>query len=185
MINMKERIESEIVLPQGVNASLENKFVIVKGPKGELRRELSYPTVKISVEGAKLTLVCEKGTKREKRMILSFAAHIKNMVNGVQNPYIYKLKICSGHFPMNVSIAGNTLQVKNFLGEKTPRITKIKQGAKVKIEGDIITVESIDKEISGNIASDIELLTVKRGRDLRRFQDGIYIIEKAGKKVPS
>jgi ribosomal protein L6P/L9E len=33
------------------------------------------------------------------------------------------------------------------------------------------------------MASDIELLTAKANRDLRVFQDGIYMIEKAGKKI--
>ena len=51
--------------------------------------------------------------------------------------------------------------------------------ATVKVEGEKITVESCDKELAGKIASDIELLTSKSNRDLRVFQDGIYMIEKA------
>ena len=105
------------------------------------------------------------------------------MIKGVQQPYTYRLKICSGHFPMNVSISGDQFIVKNFLGEKSPRTLKLKKGATVKVEGDQILVESCSKELAGQQASDIELLTAKRNRDLRVFQDGIYMIEKAGEKV--
>ena len=84
---------------------------------------------------------------------------------------------------MNVSLNNDELQIKNFFGEKIPRILKIKEGADVKVEGEIITIESMDKEKAGQIAADIETLTKRSGFDRRIFQDGIYIIEKAGKEV--
>lgn len=79
---------------------------------------------------------------------------------------------------MNVSLAGSKLSVKNFLGEKIPRITEIPQGVAVKIEGDKITVTSIDTELGGRTSSNIEQLTRIARRDRRIFQDGIYIIQK-------
>ena len=84
---------------------------------------------------------------------------------------------------MNVSIQGDNFVVKNFLGEKSPRTIKLKKGATVKVEGDQILIESCDKDMAGQQASDIELLTAKSNRDLRVFQDGIYMTEKAGKKI--
>ena len=80
---------------------------------------------------------------------------------------------------MNVSVSNNQFVVKNFLGEKSPRTMNIKDGdVEVKINGDIIEVSSCNKEKAGNVASDIELLTKKVGKDVRVFQDGIYIVEK-------
>jgi large subunit ribosomal protein L6 len=105
------------------------------------------------------------------------------MFVGVEKGHTYKLKICSGHFPMTVSLSGSKFAVNNFLGEKTPREMKIKTGAVVKIEGDHITVDSAYKEIASQVAADIERLTRVRGRDLRIFQDGIYIINKDGESV--
>ncbi|MBI4141245.1 50S ribosomal protein L6, partial [Candidatus Woesearchaeota archaeon] len=101
----------------------------------------------------------------------------------VQQPYTYLLKICSGHFPINVSVNGNQFIVKNFLGEKYPRTMTIKQGAKVTIQGDKITVESPDKEKAGQTSSEIELLTRISKRDPRVFQDGIYLVQKAGEQI--
>ena len=77
----------------------------------------------------------------------------------------------------------NEIVIKNFLGEKVPRVLKIKEGAKVKIDGEIVLVESCDKEIAGQVAADIEKLTVIKNRDNRIFQDGIHIINKSGKQI--
>lgn len=180
---MKLAITETIELPEQVTATLDGGLLTIKGPNGEISRRLNDPYVTLKTEGSTITLSNKNATKREKRMINTYRAHINNLIRGVQEPYQYKLKICSGHFPMNVSISDNTLSVKNFLGEKSPRSARLKQGADVKIEGDLITVTSPDKELAGNVASDIELLTKKSGKDLRVFQDGIYIIEKAGVPV--
>ena len=179
---MKTDLKEEIEIPGGVQVSA-NKTVHVKGPKGELERSLFHPKIRISVKDNKITLSSKKATKREAKIMYSFKAHIGNMLKGVQEPWIYKLKICSGHFPMNVSMTNNKLILKNFLGEKHPRETKIKQGVNVKIEGNEIIIDSLDKELAGNTASEIELLTAVTNRDLRIFQDGIYIIHKAGKDL--
>jgi large subunit ribosomal protein L6 len=84
---------------------------------------------------------------------------------------------------MSVAVKDNEFIVKNFFGEKIPRIIKIKEGADVKVEGDIINVESPNKEIAGQVAADIEHLTKRANYDSRVFQDGIWITEKAGKKI--
>ena len=84
---------------------------------------------------------------------------------------------------MNVSVSGEKFIVKNFLGEKIPREMKIKKGVNIKIAGDQILIESSDVEIAGNTASNIEQLVKISKRDLRVFQDGIYLIEKAGEPL--
>lgn len=179
---MKQDIEEIIEIPDGIQVS-GNDEIVVKGPKGELKRSFNCPGIAIKIDAKQIKMTSKKATKREKKMIYTYKAHIKNMMKGVQEPWIYKLKVCASHFPMNVSISGKELVVKNFLGEKVPRKMLIKEGVTVKVDGKDLVVESIDKELAGNTASEIELLTVIRGRDLRIFQDGIYITEKAGKPI--
>ncbi|MBW3019209.1 50S ribosomal protein L6 [Candidatus Woesearchaeota archaeon] len=175
---MKLPIKEELVLPEGITASLSDGVLTVKGPKGEVSRSLLHPKIDVSLKGNTLTLFCERGTKREKNIMFTFVAHINNMIKGVQEPFVFKLKVCSGHFPMTVAYKNDQFEVKNFLGEKYPRIIKIKKGADVKISGQDIVVTSVDLELAGGIASDIEGMTKKGTRDTRRFQDGIYITEK-------
>ena len=84
---------------------------------------------------------------------------------------------------MNVSVSGDELIIKNFLGEKIPRKIKLKQGVEVKVDGNTITVSGPDKELVGQVSADIEQKSRRPGFDKRIFQDGIYLIEKAGKKI--
>ena len=182
-IKMKEKIDYEIELGEGIQASLDNNILTLKGKKGETQRNFNNPLIQLKIDGNKIKLSSKRLTKREKKLAGTFKAHIKNMINGVNEGHIYKLKICSSHFPMNASINDSELIVKNFFGEKSPRTLKIKPGVTAKIEGSEIVIESTNKELAGQAAADIEQLTRITNKDRRIFQDGIYIIEKDGKKI--
>lgn len=175
---MKEDLKRELELPEGVTASLEGEILVVKGPQGENRRNFVYPTLKLNVEQGKVTLSSAKATKREKRMIGTYSAHIKNMVKGVQEKFGYELKVCSGHFPMNVTVSGNKFVIKNFLGEKHPREIEFPKDVEVKVNGDIVEVKSCSRELAGQVAARIEQMCRITDRDRRIFQDGVYIIKK-------
>jgi large subunit ribosomal protein L6 len=175
-------IEQTITVPEGCQAQIEEKLLTVTGPKGSIKRKINGG-LKISLSNNQVILLAKKVTKREKKLIFTQSAHIKNMIRGVTEGFVYKLKICSGHFPMNVSVKGDSFEVKNFIGETVPRTLMIKEGATVKINGDIIEVEGSDKEVVAQQAASIEQLTRRPGYDKRRFQDGIYIIDKSGRPI--
>jgi large subunit ribosomal protein L6 len=183
MAKEKKEIKAEIEIPEGITVEIDSPLVKVKGKAGEVTKKLSNPNIKISQENKKIILKALKSTKREQKLVNTFTAHMKNMLKGTNETYKYKLKICSGHFPMNVSVKDDEFIVKNFFGEKIPRILKIKNGANVKIEGDMVIVESPDKESAGQVAADIEQLIRRTKYDTRIFQDGIWIFEKFGKEV--
>ena len=182
-IKSKERIKKEVHLPEGVNATINNQFLTLKGHQGEVSKELKQNIISIKMENGKVLLESKGQTKEDKKIMGSLVAHIKNMIRGCSQNHMYTLKICSGHFPMNVSVSGNKLIVKNFLGEKVPRVLQLKQGAEVKIESDVIYVSSTSKETAGQVSADIEQLIRRPGYDPRIFQDGIYITNKDGKQL--
>ncbi len=179
----KKEIITEIEIPEGIALEIKGSMIEAKGKGGEVAKEMSNPNIKITKEGNKIILKSIKSTKRERKLINTFRAHITNMIKGAGEGYIYKLKVCSGHFPMNVSVKDKELIVKNFFGEKIPRRLKIKEGANIKVEGDIISVESANKELAGQVSADIEQLVRRTKYDTRIFQDGIWIIEKEGKEI--
>ncbi|MEK6869780.1 MAG: 50S ribosomal protein L6 [Nanoarchaeota archaeon] len=170
----------EIKLHEKISAQLDGTLLTLKGPKGETKREFGDKGIKIEHKNGFITLKA-KFSKMNKKRIKSYAAHIRNMARGCMESYKYALKICSGHFPMNVSVSNDRFIVKNFLGEKVPRTLKLKAGASVKVEGNLVVVESISKETAGQVSADIEQLTRRTRYDGRIFQDGIWIIEKDGK----
>ena len=176
-------VSKEIPLPEGVTAALTDKTIFLKKAGNEVSRKLGINMDYVKIEGSKITLSAKKSTKTAKKNIGSEAAHIKNMIKGVSEGHKYVLKICSGHFPMNVSVLGTKLAIKNFLGEKIPRELNILAGVDVKVEGDNIIVKSNSKDAAGQVSAGIEQLTRRPGFDTRVFQDGIYITEKDGKKI--
>jgi large subunit ribosomal protein L6 len=105
------------------------------------------------------------------------------MMSGVQEKFEYVVKICSSHFPMTFELNGNVAVVKNFLGEKEARTTELPEGVELDVKGEIITIKSADKELAGKTVSKLEKLTKIRGRDIRVFQDGLYLIKKNGKEI--
>lgn len=178
---MKAHLKEEFEVTEGVTVKHENNLLVVEGSKGKVERSAILPGITIKQNDAKVVIEALRGSKREKMLINTFKAHIKNMMRGVTEGHNYKLKICSGHFPMTVTVKGNELEVKNFIGEKVPRVINFKEGVSVKVDGDLITVEGIDKEAVGSAAAKIELMCKRSGFDKRIFQDGIYITEKDGK----
>jgi len=173
----------KVKIPDKVDAELDKNAVTLKGESGEVKRDFSSKKITIEKKDDAIVLKADKPNKMRKKLIKTYAAHIRNMMKGASEGHKYVLKICSGHFPMNVAISNNDIVVKNFLGEKVPRTLKLKEGAVVKVDGDKIVVESASKEIAGQISADIETLTTRRGYDSRIFQDGIYIINKDGKEI--
>jgi large subunit ribosomal protein L6 len=180
---MKQTITEELEIPKGTQVTLNKGTFHIKGPKGETSKELHLPLITSKVEGDKIIFSSENATQREKRMIMTFIAHLKGLFKGVTHGHTYKMKVCSSHFPMTVSVKGNNLEIKNFFGEQVPRNTKLPQGVNVKVDGQILVVEGVNKELVSQTAAKIELTTKRPGFDRRTFQDGIFIIEKDGKLI--
>lgn len=174
----ERRLRKEIIIPEGIEVQVGD-YVTVKKKNVEIKKKLSYPTIKLSKKDNKIIIEPKRFTKREKTIINTFKSHIVSMLRGVEEPYEYKLKICSSHFPMSVTLEGKKLVVKNFLGEKVPRKADIVENADVKIEGDTITILSANKEIAGQTAANFEQCTRITNRDRRIFQDGLWITKKS------
>ena len=173
---MRTNVSEMVEVPAQVKVTIEPTLVKVKGPKGEVSRIMKDKRVQITHEGNNVVLKSAKATKREKKILYTFAAHLRNMITGTAYGFRYEMKICAAHFPMNVSVSGSQLIIKNFIGEHMPRTLTLRKGVTVKVNGDIVQIESADKELAGMTASDIELLTRIRHHDRRIFQDGIFLI---------
>ena len=167
-----------VEIPDEVQVEVKGKVVTVKGPLGTLTRNFSHAPVEIRLDGNKVIVEAYWPKKRERAMIGTVASHIKNMITGVTKGFTYKMKIVFTHFPIQVSVEGNKVVIRNFLGERAPRIAKIVPGVKVEVTKEDVIVKGIDIEAVGQTAANIEQATKVKGKDIRVFLDGIHIYEK-------
>ena len=178
-MNIKE-VKREIGLPENVTATIENSEITIKGQKGELKRVFSHPQLKIKIENNKIIIIGKDIRRKQKALIGTVVAHIKNMIKGVNEGFEYKMKTVFSHFPIKTSVEGNTFVIQNFLGERSPRKARILEDVEVEAKGEDITVKGIDKEKVGQTVANIERATTVKKRDIRVYQDGVYRISKGG-----
>lgn len=180
---MKKELQQTIEIPDGVEVNLDGSSVTIKGKEGEIKRIFDLGKLNFEKKDNKIFIGNKKSTKREKKMMNTISQHIRNMIKGVQEKFEYKLKVCFSHFPITVKQEDKKIIVQNFLGEKVPREMILPEGVEVNFDKTEIIVKSVDKELAGQAAANFEVVTKIRGRDKRVFQDGIYIINKAGKEM--
>jgi large subunit ribosomal protein L6 len=176
-------LNQTIEIPEGIDITTEGLLMKIKGPNGEVERIINLKGIEIKKEENIIKIDTKKTSRNYKKIINTTRAHIINMIKGVQEAYVYKLKVCSGHFPMTVTIENKEVIVKNFLGEKKPRKAKVIDGVEIKIDKDEITIESPDIEKAGQTAANIETSTRITKKDRRVFMDGIWITQKANKEI--
>ncbi|HMK16252.1 MAG TPA: 50S ribosomal protein L6, partial [Methanomicrobiales archaeon] len=146
----------KVKIPESVTVRIEGNLVKVTGPKGMLMREMYYPKVSLSVAEREFTITTESGRKKILAICGTYAAHLQNMVRGVTEGYQYKMKVVYSHFPIQLKLAGDRVEVGNFLGEKRARFARIEKDVKVALGADEVTVTGIDKESVGKTAANIE-----------------------------
>ncbi len=177
---MKKAFTQEIAIPSGISAQIHGSKVTIQGPKGSVSKEFKVHKFTLVHEKDKLIVSCPAVTKTEKKQMNTIIAHLANMIQGVQEPFVYELKVCFSHFPITVDLKGSDVTIKNFLGEKIARKATLPQGVEVKIQKEHITIQSPNIELAGQAAANLERATKIRNRDRRVFQDGIFITKKPG-----
>jgi len=176
-------MEKTIDVPDGVDVAIHERAITVKGPKGELKRDFDNPRynkiISMSKSGNTVKISSESDKRKIKAVIGTISKHVNNMIIGVTNGFTYKMKIHYSHFPISISVNGNEVHIKNFIGEKSARIAKIRGNTSVDVQKDEVKISGTDIEDAGQTAANIEQACKLTKRDRRIFQDGIYISEKA------
>ncbi|MGC9103267.1 MAG: 50S ribosomal protein L6 [Candidatus Methanodesulfokora sp.] len=162
-----------------VKVEIVEDVIVVRGPKGELRRKFSREFLDITVEDGKVKLVTYGDKRFNRAYIGTMASHIKNMINGVVNGFRKEMIIVFAHFPMRVEVDKNkkVVIINNFVGSRAPRIARIVGNTDVKVEGDRIIIEGPSKEDVSQTAANIRQATKIKDKDSRVFMDGIYVLE--------
>ena len=167
-----------ITIPEKTTVEVADGKVTVKGPLGVLSTSIHHDvTIAKSDEG--VTVSISKTTPETSALWGTFAAHVLNMIEGVNKGFSKKL-IVEG-IGYKADVKGNDLVMA--LGFSHPVVMAIPEGLKVVTEKGTITVSGIDKEVLGQFAAGIrdwKKPEPYKGKGIR--YDGEYVRRKQGKK---
>jgi len=179
-----DQIIHNIPVPDGVNANIDSNVLTVSKDGTSLSREFRHNRITIRQAEGGVEVHCDLPRRKEKALAGTWAAHIRNMMAGVDTGFVYRLKAVYSHFPMTIKVEGNKMMITNLFGEKVPRVAPLPWSpseVKVEVQNKVdVTVSGADIEKVGQTAANIERACRIRRRDRRVFQDGIYITSKAG-----
>lgn len=175
-------MELKTELPEGFTAEYEDGIITVEAEGKEVSRKLEHAMIDVEVEDGEIKFSTDKTKKSITSIVKTFQSHVQNMIDGIQDEHVYKMKGVYAHFPMTVKQENNKVLIENFMGERKPREIEIMEGVEVSIDGEDLELRGADKEAVGQTAGRIEQACKKGNRDPRTFQDGVYITSKGGEE---
>ncbi|MEO8637538.1 MAG: 50S ribosomal protein L6 [Candidatus Taylorbacteria bacterium] len=171
--------KQNIMVPPKTSVAMNDGKVTVKGPLGEISRQLSERILVVS-ENDHVTLAPREQDTESLKLWGTYASEIVSMIEGVNKEFQKKLIVEGIGFKSEVK--GSDLVMS--LGFSHQVTLKIPQGLKVTAEKNIITVSGIDKELVGQFVAKVraqKLPEPYKGKGIRGFDE--VIRRKQGKKA--
>ncbi len=167
-----------VQIPAHVEVVCADGIIKVTGPKGELTRTLSDEIIVAITDGV-ATVSMAKDTKTARALWGTYAAHLRNMIEGVTNGFKKILEIEGVGYKADAQ----GTKIKLMVGFSHPVELLAPKGVEVTNEKNVITISGTDKEAVGQFAADIRGVKKPepyKGKGIR--YRGEYIIRKQGKK---
>src|SRR5438093_4412194 len=150
----------EISVPEDVSLEINSSRVMISGNKGKIEKNLNLPRIIQMEKSDKRVKVFTENERRKNKAIVGTAiARIRNMIEGVQKGFTYRMKVVYSHFPVTLKVEKDKVLIQNFLGERAPRVAKIIGSVQVKVDGQEITLSGIDVDQVGLTAHNLEQAT--------------------------
>ena len=147
-----------VQIPNGVQVSFTNSVVTVKGPKGTLTQKLT-DDISLTMEGAELTVTRPTEQKRHRALHGLYRSLINNMITGVSTGFKVEQELvgvgyrASNQGQMLDMVLGYSHHVVFELPSEIKVATRQEKG-----QNPIITLESYDKQLIGQVAAKIRSL---------------------------
>jgi len=167
-----------IEIPEGVEVKLVGTKVTVKGPKGELSRDL-HQDMKINIDGNVLTVERPSDHKDHRALHGTTRSLINNMVEGVSKGFEKSLEIIGVGY--RAQKQGNKTVIN--AGYSHPVEIDPIDGIEIDVpKNTTVTVKGIDKELVGAVAANIRAIRPPepyKGKGIRYTDE--YVRRKEGK----
>lgn len=147
-----------ILIPAGVEVTLEGGTVRVKGSKGELTTQV-HPNVEVALtqgeQGKEVTFTVRDADEKDAMAQWGTArANVASLVKGVTQGYSKQLEVNGVGYRAGMS--GRKLMLN--LGFSHEVSVELPQGVEANVEANLITLTGIDKHAVGEIADYVRSL---------------------------
>lgn len=166
-----------IPVPSSVTVEIKGSHVKVKGPKGSLERDIR-PEIELEQADGLILVKCLDNSKRTNALSGLTRSLVNNMIIGCDKMFQKKLIVEGVGYKVDVKGSNMILNV----GYSNPVEFPLADGVTASVDSNLITLESIDKELVGQVAAnirDIRKPEPYKGKGIR-YADEV-IIKKAGK----
>lgn len=177
--NMSRLGKQPVTIPAGVEVTLADGTLTVKGPKGTLTSEFR-DEVNVTIADGTVTLEPASDSKFARSLWGTYAAIVRNLIVGVTEGYERKLEIEGVGYRAEASGQKLTLNV----GFSHPVVMDAPADIAAVVEKNVITLTGINKETLGQFAANVRKVRPPepyKGKGIR--YQGEYIIRKQGKKA--
>jgi len=175
---MSRLAKKPMLLPKGVDVTISDKNVHVKGPKGTLSLDLPEG-IELTKEDNKVLINAIESVELEKAMLGLHRALIQNAIIGVVQGFEKKLQLIGVGY--RAAIKGTKLDLQ--LGFSHPCEIEIPSQLKVDIDKNTtITITGIDKKLVGHFAAIVRGVKPPepyKGKGIRYIDE--FVRKKAGK----
>ena len=171
--------KQSIQIPAGTTVTVDSSDIVVKGKGGTLKRPV-HASVTVTVNGNEVSVQPAQETRLARALWGTYAAHVRNMIQGVNTPFVKKLQIEGIGY--RAELSGK--QLKLALGFSHPVMVAIPEGITAAVEKNIITVSGASKDAVGEFAASVRALKKPepyKGKGIR--YEGEVVREKQGKKA--
>ncbi|HVZ75939.1 MAG TPA: 50S ribosomal protein L6 [Candidatus Paceibacterota bacterium] len=176
---MSRLAKRPIAIPAKTEVTISGDLITIKGPKGTLTRPGNrLISIEQGPEGVQVAIA--KDTLEARALVGSYASHIRNMIEGVNQGFTKKLLIEGVGYKWDV--AGKTLNLA--LGFSHPVKVAIPEGLTAAVDKGTLAISGFDKELVGQFAANVRALKKPepyKGKGIR--YDGEVIRRKQGKKA--
>ncbi|MCF0191784.1 MAG: 50S ribosomal protein L6 [Marinilabiliaceae bacterium] len=174
-----------VSIPSGVSVEVKDNVVKVKGPKGELMQSVN-PAISLKIENNEIVFECSNpNDKQIHSMHGLYRALVNNMVVGVSEGYKKQMELVGVGY--RATSQGQMLELSlgysHAINFELPKEVKVEAVTDRK-SNPIITVESIDKQLLGQVCAKIRSFRAPepyKGKGIRFV--GEEIRRKAGKSA--
>lgn len=172
-----------IVVPQGVEITLNGDLVEAKGPKGQLSQAIEDSFVGVEIGEGEVKVVRKSETKEARARHGLYRSLIQNLIDGVTTGFSKTMEIKGVGY--RAALKGKILEMQ--LGFSHPINFNVPEGIEIVFDEKkqtVFTISGIDKHLVGQVAANIRSYRKPepyKGKGIRYIDE--RVARKAGKSA--